>query len=57
MTVAQQARAALHAGNAAAESGHRPTNPYDGNSTDPAERVRAKMWRTGYQAGNPMPRG
>lgn len=56
MNASSEARAALAAGRKAAESGQPSKNPHDGNSRDPAERVRAKMWRTGYQAGNPMPR-
>ena len=54
-TPATLARAALHAGKAAAERGDRSTtNPFHATSSDPAERVQAKMWRAGYQAGNPV---
>lgn len=56
MSASSEARAALAAGKAAAESGKPSKNPHDGNSPDPAERVQAKLWRVGYQAGNPMPR-
>lgn len=54
-TPAALARAALHAGKAAAERGDRSdTIPFDGHSREPAQRVQAKMWRIGYQAGNPV---
>jgi hypothetical protein len=55
MSASSKARAALAAGKKAAEDGKPATNPHDGNSTDPAERVQSRLWRQGYQAGNPMP--
>lgn len=55
MSASRKAREALHAGKKAAENAERPKNPHDGNSTDPAERVAAKLWRKGYQDGNPIP--
>lgn len=56
MSASSKARAALAAGKTAAEAGKPATNPHNGNSKDPAERVQARLWRQGYQAGNPMPR-
>lgn len=56
MSASSKARAALAAGKHAAEAGQPAKNPHDGNSPDPAERVQARLWRQGYQAGNPMPR-
>jgi hypothetical protein len=54
-TPATLARAALHAGRAAAERGDRSdTNPWNGTSDNVAGRVQAKMWRHGYQSGNPV---
>lgn len=56
MSAASKARAALAAGRKAAEDGKSPGNPHDAQSSDPAERVQARLWRTGYTAGNPMPK-
>lgn len=54
-TPAAQARDALAAGRAAAESGAPVTsNPYRGDAGTPRERVLARMWTLGYGAGNPM---
>ncbi|MEU5847446.1 hypothetical protein [Saccharopolyspora shandongensis] len=57
MTVPAQMREALDAGRAAAENRQPPkANPYRGDADTARERVLARMWRQGYQAGNPMPR-
>ena len=55
MSASSKARAALTAGRKAAEDGKPATNPHDAGNSDPAERVQARLWRAGYQAGNPMP--
>jgi hypothetical protein len=48
-------RAALDDGKAAAVAAQPPdANPYTGDPS-PKGSVLATLWRTGYQAGNPMP--
>lgn len=55
MTPAGEMRAALHAGRSAAESRQPRVNPYAGGQTA-RDRVLARMWSTGYSAGNPIPK-
>lgn len=54
MTPAGEMRAALQAGRRAAQQKRSPANPYDGIGATARERVLARMWRTGYSAGNPV---
>lgn len=55
MPVGSEMSAALHSGKAAAETRQLPdSNPFAAGST-PREKVLSTMWRSGYQAGNPMP--
>lgn len=54
MTPASEMRAALRAGRRAAEAGKPPANPYNGTADTARERMLARMWRIGYQAGNPV---
>lgn len=55
MAAATEMRAALHDGKAAAEAQQPPdSNPF-ANGQTPRDSVLATMWRSGYQAGNPMP--
>lgn len=55
MAPATEMRAALHDGKAAADARQPPdSNPFaDGRTA--RDSVLATMWRSGYQAGNPMP--
>lgn len=55
MAHATDMRTALHDGKAAAEAQQPPdSNPFASGQT-PRDNVLAAMWRSGYQAGNPMP--
>lgn len=45
---------AYRAGQDAALTAPFRPNPFDGTSTDGAERVLSKMWRRGYQSRNPF---
>ena len=56
VTLEGRMAAAYRAGHAAGQAGRRViTNPHDPRSSDPVQRVLAKMWVRGHSEGNPMP--